>query len=172
MSKTTVTYNLYLYADQPAAGEGFSCLCESYSTLAEARTRGINFKGTNYEIQSISTTVEPPSKRYPNGETSTSKTIIERKQLREPLWYTNWVRAMPGRTDKPELRFNLGYGYLKLRLPSRADAVKVLVLLRGCKAGFYYDMRANNIIVAKTLQTYSDINKILKREGYCDPGSS
>lgn len=172
MSKTTVEYKLYLYADQPAAGQDFSCISESYATLAEARARGLAFRGTNYEIQSISTTVEPPSKRCPNGETSTSKTIVERKQLREPLWWTNWVRAMPGRTDKPELCFNLGYGYLRLRLPSRADAMKVLVLLRGCGAGLYYDAKANNIIMAKTLKPYSDINKILKREGYCDLGSS
>lgn len=37
MSKTTVEYKLYLYAEQPAAGQGFSCSSESYATLAEAR---------------------------------------------------------------------------------------------------------------------------------------
>jgi hypothetical protein len=75
-------------------------------------------------------------------------------------------------TEMPELRFNLGYGYLRLRLPSRTDAIKMLVLTRGCGAGLYYDRCANNFIYAKTLKPYSDINKILKREGYCDTRSS
>jgi hypothetical protein len=72
----------------------------------------------------------------------------------------------------PELRFNLGYGYLRLRLPSRADAIKMLVLTRGCGAGLYYNEHANNLIYAKTLKPYCEMNKILKRAGYCDERSS
>ena len=73
----------------------------------------------------------------------------------------------------PELRFNLGYGYLKLRIASKQDAIHILVLLRGCKSGFYYNKNdTEQIIWAKTLKHYSEINKILKQAGYCDIGSS
>jgi hypothetical protein len=71
----------------------------------------------------------------------------------------------------PELRFNLGYGYLRLRIATKADAIRILILLRGCKSGLYYDQN-DDIIWAKTLKHYSDINKILKQEGYCDSRSS
>jgi hypothetical protein len=72
-----------------------------------------------------------------------------------------------------ELRFNLGYGYLRLRIASKQDAIKIMVLLRGCKSGFYYNQNdSEQLIWANTLKHYSDINKLLKLAGYCDPGSS
>lgn len=73
--------------------------------------------------------------------------------------------------SQPELRFVMPAGYLRLRLPSRADAVKALVLTRSCGAGFFYDWRFNNIIAAKSLKPYTEVSKILKREGYCNPNS-
>ena len=71
-------------------------------------------------------------------------------------------------TQLAEMRFNLGHGYLKLRIPSRTDAMKILVLLRELNTGLYYDARANNIILCPTSQ-YSKISKILIREGFCRP---
>jgi len=71
-------------------------------------------------------------------------------------------------TKQAEIRFNLGHGYLKLRIPSRTDAMKILVLLRELNAGLYYDASANNIILCPVSQ-YSHISKILIREGLCRP---
>jgi len=73
----------------------------------------------------------------------------------------------------PELRFNLGHGHLTFRIHSKQDAIKILVLLRHCNTGFYYNQNdADMTIIAKTLKNYNQINKTLKQEGYFDPGSS
>jgi hypothetical protein len=68
-----------------------------------------------------------------------------------------------------ELRFNLGYGYLKLKLD---NPVKALIDIRDAGGAFYYDKNDTNIIWAKSLQNYVKINKALKREGYLHPESS
>jgi hypothetical protein len=63
----------------------------------------------------------------------------------------------------PELRLNLGYGYLKHTIPSKQAAIKLLVRLRGSNSGFYYNQNDpdNCIILAKTLQGYNEIVKVL-----------
>jgi hypothetical protein len=172
MATTTLEYKLFLYPERTAMGAPLNVLTETYNSLEEARRRGAAFRGELYEIQCISTTTEPPSKKFPNGDISSSKTMMERKQLYTPLWWRDWLRFRGAREGPPELRFQLGYGYLRLRILSREDAIKILVLTRGCGAGLYYDQRTNNLIIAKSLRPYSEINKILKRAGYCDEGSS
>ena len=73
-----------------------------------------------------------------------------------------------------ELRFNLGYGYLRLRIKSKQDAIKLLVLLRGYNYGFYYNQnsREEYVFWAKNLKSYCEINKLLKQAGLCDKESS
>ena len=73
------------------------------------------------------------------------------------------------RMTTPELRWNLGYGYLRLRLPSETDAIKVLVLLRGCNSGFCYIAGGDGIMWAKTLEGQVAAKKLLQKVGYCDP---
>lgn len=69
----------------------------------------------------------------------------------------------------PELRFNLGYGYLRLRIASEADMIRILVLTRNCKSGFTYNKNdSDGIIWAKTLAQYNEILRILKQNWYCD----
>jgi hypothetical protein len=66
-----------------------------------------------------------------------------------------------------ELRWNLGYGYLRLRIPPE-DTIKILVLTRGSGQGFYYK-EGNPIIWAKTLVGSDPCKKLLQKSGYCDP---
>ena len=64
----------------------------------------------------------------------------------------------------PELRLDLGYGYLKYPIASKQAAIKLLVRLRHCKSGFYYNQNDpdNCIILAKTLQGYNEILKVIQ----------
>lgn len=66
-----------------------------------------------------------------------------------------------------ELRWNLGYGYLRLRIPE-ADTIKILTLVRGCGCGFSYRV-GNPVIWAKTLTGSEACKKLLQKHGYCDP---
>ncbi len=69
-----------------------------------------------------------------------------------------------------ELRFHLGHGYLRLRIASGADMIRILILTRNCKSGLTYNKNSSEKIVwAKTLEHYNDILRILKQHGYCDP---
>jgi hypothetical protein len=62
----------------------------------------------------------------------------------------------------PELRVNLGYGYLRYRIPSKNDAIRILVLLRRCNCGLYYNMNDSNpIITMRYIQQYNEVKKIL-----------
>lgn len=90
--KTTVAWKLYLYPETAAPGAPCQVIIEDIPTKEEAVERGEKFDGTNYEIQCISTTIEPPCKKYPNGNTTTSKTITTRKMLRQPTWWDSWIR--------------------------------------------------------------------------------
>lgn len=61
----------------------------------------------------------------------------------------------------PELRFNLGYGYLR-RYFTKDEMIAFLVNSRHCKSGFYYNQNDENMIVfAKTLAHYNDILKLI-----------
>jgi hypothetical protein len=70
-----------------------------------------------------------------------------------------------------ELRFQLGYGYLRLHLHTREDALKVVVLLRDCETGFFFDrnLKGPLVLQPRTLEHYSKITKLLKTEGYLHP---
>ncbi len=85
-------FNVFLYPDTelgaPTAAE-----MKTFNTLEEATGLGEAYDGVLYEIQCISTTIQPPSKKYPEGERSTSKTILVRKTLRDPSWWPSWVSA-------------------------------------------------------------------------------
>lgn len=72
-------------------------------------------------------------------------------------------------SSTPELRWNLGYGYMRLRLSSHADAMKVLVLLSHHAQGFTYTQGGDGIIWAKTLTGSSSAMKALQKAGYIDP---
>lgn len=70
----------------------------------------------------------------------------------------------------PELRFNLGRGYLRLRIQSNDDALKLVILLRHCNSGLFYNKSdPQGLIEAKTLKQFNEITKCLKKEGYLDP---
>ena len=61
----------------------------------------------------------------------------------------------------PELRFNLGHGYLRYHVPTKMDMIAFLVKLRHCKSGFYYNQNdEDGIVWAKTLAYYNDILKL------------
>lgn len=103
-----------------------------------------------------------------NPEKTLANPIIVQKQ--EPPQH----QQLPQKKNTPELRFNMGSnGYLGLRIASPEDAIKILVLLRGCKSGLYYNKNSEEgIIWSNTLKHYNEINKILKQEGYLSPDSS
>lgn len=63
----------------------------------------------------------------------------------------------------PELRFNLGHGYLRLTL-SKNDMIKALVTLRHCNAGLYYNQNDTNPVVAHNVD-YTKITKALLAAG-------
>jgi hypothetical protein len=71
----------------------------------------------------------------------------------------------------PELRWSVypNGGYLRLRIPSEADAIKILVLTRGCGQGFSFTQGGDGIIWAKTLKRSSETMKLLQKAGYADP---
>ncbi len=71
----------------------------------------------------------------------------------------------------PELRWPVyrNSGYLRLRIPSEADAIKILVLTRGCAQGFCFIQGSDGIIWAKTVKNSSETMKLLQKAGYCDP---
>jgi hypothetical protein len=71
----------------------------------------------------------------------------------------------------PEIRWAVygNGGYMHLRLPSEADAMKILVLTRGCAQGFCYIRGGDGIIWAKTLKNSSEAMKLLQKKGYIDP---
>jgi hypothetical protein len=79
---------------------------------------------------------------------------------------------------KPELRWNMyptkdgrnggTHGYLRLKLEDEADAIKILVLTRGCAQGFSYNTKGNGIIWAKTITGQSATCKLLQKAGYVD----
>jgi hypothetical protein len=82
-------------------------------------------------------------------------------------------------TDMIELRWNIyptkdgrnggTHGYALLRIPS-ADAIKILVLTRGCAQGFCYREGGDNkILWAKTIRNMSNTLKLLQKHGYIDP---
>ncbi len=74
-----------------------------------------------------------------------------------------------GHKQMPELRFNLGNGYLRLRIISQDDMIRILVLTRQCKSGLFYNKNdSEGIVYAKTLEHYNEILRILKQHGYCD----
>ena len=87
---TTSVFNLFLYPETEQ-GAPTGVQMEVFSTLEDAKQRGDTYDGVSYEIQCISTTILPPSKRCPEGERSTSKTILVRKTLREPAWWGPWI---------------------------------------------------------------------------------
>lgn len=64
----------------------------------------------------------------------------------------------------PELRLNLGHGYLRYPIASKQAAIKLLVRLRHTNSGFYYNQNDPEtcIILAKTLQGYNDIMKVIQ----------
>lgn len=64
-----------------------------------------------------------------------------------------------------ELRFNLGYGYLKLKLH---NPIQAMVDMRGCGVGFYYDKHGEQIIWTNPVQfkNYNKISKALKKGGH------
>lgn len=68
----------------------------------------------------------------------------------------------------PELRFNLGYGYLKLNIKSKNDAIKILILTRHCKGGLFYNMNNPDDIIIIKNSIYNEVVKILEKEGYLD----
>ncbi len=68
----------------------------------------------------------------------------------------------------PELRVNLGYGYLKLRIKTKMDAIKILILTRHCGAALYYNINDPYGIILLGNAGYNEVVKILEREGYLD----
>ncbi len=68
----------------------------------------------------------------------------------------------------PELHFDLGYGYLKLNIKSEFDAIKILILTRKCKAGLFYNINNKEGIITAKNSSYTEIVKILEKEGYLD----
>ncbi len=71
----------------------------------------------------------------------------------------------------PELRWSVypNGGYIRFRIPSEADAIKILVLTRGCRQGFCFTKGGDGIIWAKTLKGSIETMKLLQMAGYADP---
>jgi selenophosphate synthase len=74
-----------------------------------------------------------------------------------------------------ELRWNIyptkdggSGGYMKLRLDSDADAIKILVMTRGFGQGFCFVAGKENIMWAKGIKGMSDCMKALQKAGYID----
>ncbi len=62
----------------------------------------------------------------------------------------------------PELRYNLGYGYLRYAVPTKDKMITLLVKLRNCKGGFYYNQNDNEGITwSKNINSYNDVLKTL-----------
>lgn len=93
MATTTVVFNLFLYSETELGAVTTGVEMKPFNSLEEATQLGEAYDGVLYEIQCVSTTIKPPSKQYPEGERSTSKTIMVRKRLRDPSWWASWVNA-------------------------------------------------------------------------------
>ena len=74
----------------------------------------------------------------------------------------------------PELRWNIyptkalaggSHGYMVLKLESDADAIRALILTRGCGQGFCFRLRSDGIIWAKTITNQPATMKLLQKAG-------
>lgn len=74
---------------------------------------------------------------------------------------------MVDKTKMNELRWDLGYGYLRLRIPPE-DTIKILAITCRSGQGFYYKI-GEPVIWAKTLSGMETCKKLLQKNGYCDP---
>jgi hypothetical protein len=157
-SSTTTSYILYTYPEQPSLGIGFRCDTQAFQTLSEAQKAGRAANATMYEIQAVSTTLEPPTKKNSEGSTSTSKTMVERKALRP----SQWAMKVPSPTG---LRIQYGLnGYFQLKL-SDEDALRTAVLLRGCGLGLCW--RPGRQMITAKVSNLDIVQKILITNGLC-----
>lgn len=68
-----------------------------------------------------------------------------------------------------ELRWNLGYGYMRLRLTDEGAALQIMALTRGCGQGFALRLGGDGAIWSKTLTGSDATIKLLRKAGYADP---
>jgi len=154
---TTTTYNLYMYPEQPEAGLGFRYELQVFSTLKEAQRVGRAANITFYEIQAISTTREPPSKKNPEGSVSTSTSIVERRTLRQSQW------AMKG-PSPTGLRIQDGInGYFQLKMTDQ-EALRACVALREFGLGLCW--RPGRQMITAKLSNIDKVEKVLIKEQY------
>jgi hypothetical protein len=159
MPSTTI-YKLFTYPELPEAGLGFRYETKEFSTLKEAQIAGRRFNATFYEIQAVTTTVEPPSKKNPEGSVSTSTSILERRNLRQ----SQWAMKTPSPTG---LRIQYGInGYFQLKM-SDEDSLRAAVALRGLGMGLCW--RAGRQMISAKVSTLDVMQKILVKEGLCRP---
>jgi hypothetical protein len=147
---TTTVYKLYTYSEAPAAGLPLRCDTQEFSTLKEAQIAGRRANATFYEIQVISTTREPPTKKNPEGSISTSTTMVERKSFRQ----SQWAMKSPSPTG---LRIQCGInGYFQIKMDDE-DALRAAVALRGLGLGLCW-RPGRQMITAKV----SNMDKVEK----------
>jgi hypothetical protein len=62
----------------------------------------------------------------------------------------------------PELRYNLGHGYLRYPVSTKDKMISLLVKLRHCKGGFCYNINdKDGICWSKNIQSYTEVLKTL-----------
>jgi hypothetical protein len=90
MNKTTTTivYKLFTYPATESPGLPLVFNMNEFGSMSEAQSVGKSSIDTCtfYEIQAVTTIVEPPSKKNPLGEITIIKNIVERVSLRENIW--------------------------------------------------------------------------------------
>jgi hypothetical protein len=156
MATTTITYKLYTYPEQYMPGLSCQCNTETFSTLLEAQKAGRAANTTFYEIQMISKTEEPPTKKMPHGSVSTSTAIVERRVLRASQW------SQPAPTG---LRIQNGInGYFTLKL-SDADTLRAAIALRGLGLGLCW--RPGRQMVVANGSKIDKIQKVLVSYRLC-----
>jgi hypothetical protein len=159
MTTTTTVYKLYTYPELWAAGETpLRCNTQEFPTLLLAQRAGRAANTTMYEIQAVSTTVEPPTKKNPQGSTSKSATIVERKSIRPDPCFA-------GQSQPTGLRIQYGInGYFQLKL-SDADALRAAVALRSLGLGLCW--RPGRQMVTAKVSNMDLTQKILIGMGLC-----
>ena len=157
---TTTSYKVFTFPETPEAGLRFRYEAQEFSSLKEAQIAGRKANATSYEIHAISTTVEPPTKKNPQGSFSTSTSIIERRNLRQ----SQWAMEKPSPTG---LRIQYGInGYFQLKL-SDQDALRAAVALRGLGMGLCW--RPGRQMITANVSVIDRAQKILVKEGLCRP---